>query len=281
MQTVTICAQCQAEDGTLNAALALARIPEEGVIESTCSRGHRSFTVIQQMKFELLSDMAILAIVDGYYRDAIASFIGALERLHEFFVEAMCRKRDIARDVFTAAWKPMGNRSERQLGAFIAAYVLETGEPPKLLPDVQTKLRNDVIHKGKFPERNEVVRFGQAVLACALPILALLKSPSYSIVVAALVREQMYERSKVAWDADLRPATSYIGTFLSLANTEQQTDIEAVVASYASRSEMTRGGQESRALGAIIEAVRNASSQPCHDDQRGEPAMDIQPPVNA
>lgn len=79
MKTFTACMQCQIEDGIPNfSSTKWVRVPDDGMIEHTCDRGHRTFTIVQEMKFEILSDMAIRAIVDGYYRDAIASFIASL-----------------------------------------------------------------------------------------------------------------------------------------------------------------------------------------------------------
>lgn len=249
MKILTICMQCQVESGQPNLlTLALKRIPDDGMIEMTCEKGHRTFTIIQQMKFEILSDMAIKAIVDGYYRDAIASFIGALERLHEFFIEATCRKSGIEGAVYKAAWKTLTNLSERQLGAFIAAHLIETGQVPKLLPQNQTKLRNDVIHKGKFPDRAETVGFGQAVLDCATPILRLLTSELYSSTVQQLVGESLGDRYRIARNTGFVPATYSMSTLLNLGHVAETVDLESAIAAYLKRppleSAVGRRGEE-------------------------------------
>ena len=251
MQTFFTCMQCLVEDCVPNfSSLTKVRIPDDGVLEATCNRGHRTFTIIQQQKFELLSDMAIRAIVDGYYRDAVASFAGALERLHEFFFWATCRKQGVDAPTFDNAWKEMSNQSERQLGAFIGAHLVETGQPPKLLHHSQTKFRNAVIHKGMFPTRDETVRFGQDVSKCALPILRLLKSEPYSAIVQALVFESIRDRSKRAVEAGQRTSTQSINTFLSLANADEHDDVDVAVASYAARPN----------FGVVTDAVRRAAS---------------------
>ena len=104
MQTFSTCMQCQAENGIPNfSSTTMVRIPDDGVIVATCDRGHRTITIIQQTKFKILSDMAIKAIADGYYRDAVASFAGALERLYEFFIRATCRKHAIDALTFNLA----------------------------------------------------------------------------------------------------------------------------------------------------------------------------------
>ncbi len=261
MRIPTICMQCQAEGGGPNfSSLAFVHIPDECVLESTCSRGHRTRTVVQQMKFEMLSDMAIQAIVDGYYRDAIVPFMGSLERLYEFFIEATCRKHGIAPNSFAKAWKEMAAQSERQFGAFVAAFLLEIGEIPTLLSPIITKFRNEVVHKGKFPGREETISFGQDVLECARPILDLLKSEGYSEIVWSLVTEKVDHRRNLDSSAGAPAATCSIGTFFSLTNTEPLTDVEAAVASYAKHPDMARSVAEAQAFGAIVEAIRNAAS---------------------
>jgi hypothetical protein len=55
------------------------------------------------MKFEVLFDLAANAIVDGYYREAIASFAASLERFFEFFVHVACLKQGVEEDVFEKA----------------------------------------------------------------------------------------------------------------------------------------------------------------------------------
>ena len=45
---------------------------------------------------------------------------------------------------------------------------METGSEPALLPDKQMKVRNDVLHNRRLPDRAEAVVFGQAVCDCAV-----------------------------------------------------------------------------------------------------------------
>ena len=62
MRTFTTCMQCQVENGIPNfASLGVQRIPDDGVIELTCDRGHHTFMLIQQAKFEILSELAVTA----------------------------------------------------------------------------------------------------------------------------------------------------------------------------------------------------------------------------
>ena len=266
MQLITSCMRCQAEEGIPNfSALSLMRIPDDGVIELTCNRQHRTFTIIQNLKFELLADLALQAIVDGYYREAISSFTAALERLYEFFVEATGRKNGIGGEVFAVAWKPLANLSERQLGAFVLAHLIETGEPAKLLPQAQIKLRNEVTHKGKFPDHGEAMAFGQAVCDCATPILAQLGSEAYAETVRTLIGERLRDRRKAAAGGQFSAATCAMSTLFCLTQPPQPIDLEAEVTKYADRPDLAQAVRESHALGAVLDLFRDsATSEPAN-----------------
>ena len=52
---------------------------EVGVYRFICHRGHENHMCLQEMKFEILSEMGINALADGYYREAIVAFASCLE----------------------------------------------------------------------------------------------------------------------------------------------------------------------------------------------------------
>lgn len=246
MQTLTTCMQCQVETGFPNfSSLALADIPESGVIEVLCDRGHRTATVIQDTKFEILSEMGIKALVSNSYRDAVSSLAAALERLFEFFVEATCHKRGISAEEFGATWKSMANQSERQLGAFLGTYLLETGEAAKLLPRKQVEFRNAVVHKGRLPNGEETTEFGRAMLACALPVLNVLRSAAYRDTILSLTLERVRVRSAQARAAGLIPSTMSNATPLNLFQESDIPEFDTIVANYAARPDFARHIEDS------------------------------------
>jgi hypothetical protein len=61
-------------------------------------------------------------------------------------------------------WDKMRNQSERQLGAFIAAWVSKFAAAPAVLSDKQARFRNSVIHKGYIPTVQEAIDFAQVVM---------------------------------------------------------------------------------------------------------------------
>lgn len=180
MFVTSFCMQCQAESGVPNfASTKAAVVPDDCVIEHICDRGHQTFTVINNPRYELLAEYAVVAMADGYYREAVASFASAYERLLEDFVRLSCRVRSISTDQFDAAWKPMGRLSERQMGAFSLCWLIEAGESFKHLPAKTVELRNAVIHRGKIPHRSEAIGYGQAVIDHSRPIIEKLHSDAY------------------------------------------------------------------------------------------------------
>jgi hypothetical protein len=171
------CTECSdqiapGESRTVYSRVCLVR--NDGVYEFECPQGHHTTTVLRTPKHEVLYTIGANAFLDGYFRDGIASFAGALERYYEFALRVVSRQKEFAPDAFEAIWKVMSKQSERQFGAFIAVWLLETGKPYTSLPqkeiDKQTNLRNDVVHKGKIPTLEECVDYGQYVLDVVAPI---------------------------------------------------------------------------------------------------------------
>jgi hypothetical protein len=118
-------------------------VEESGLYRMKCDRGHETVTCLQQMKFEVLMDLAAYAITDGYYREAVSSFAAALERFQEFYIRVQCDRQKIAAAGVEAAWKHVSAQSERQLGAFAFAYLGANGTPPPMLSPKDVKFRKD------------------------------------------------------------------------------------------------------------------------------------------
>lgn len=256
MRTFTTCMQCQVETGVPNfESLGIERIPDDGVIELTCNRGHHTYMLIQQTRYELLSELAITALCDGYYREAVASFASALERLYEHYIEVVSRSRGIARDVFVAAWKPLRKLSERQLGAFSMLYLVETGQPFLSLPEKHVSFRNEVIHAGIIPDRKRAIAYGQAVGNCAAPLIAALHTPRYSEVQKNLIVERLRERSEQARAVGASYSTQYIVTPFSFNDSSTGFDLESLLAERAKRPDMAKAVAESHAFAQTLAAL--------------------------
>ena len=131
--------------------------------EYHCPRGHKHRVIIESELYELLFQQAVYCLQDGYYRESIGTFNSALERYFEYALEMLCLKENPKLD-FGAFWKPISKQSERQLGAFYAAYQIVLKEKPEPLDIEKVHLRNEVIHNGKLAAKESAKDFGQYVL---------------------------------------------------------------------------------------------------------------------
>ncbi len=162
-------------DGEPGLVFATVEFRDDGRYECTCPKGHSFVALLQNQIFELLFEIGAYAITDGYYREAISSFTSSLERFYEFFVRSVLLHKKINNAFLDSAWKAVNRQSERQLGAFIFLHLFEFGEPPKLLSERDVQIRNDVIHRGKIPTKQQAMEYGQTVLDLIRPTVARLK----------------------------------------------------------------------------------------------------------
>ena len=148
----------------------------DGVYTVHCSKGHNGKVVLKNLKFELLFDLGINAIGDGYYREAVASITSALERFYEFFIKTVWHAHGLSFEVIETNWKVMANQSERQLGAYVVAYSTSFGEVAPLMSNSQTNFRNSVIHKGEIPTREKTIEYAAAILELIDKVLGKLRA---------------------------------------------------------------------------------------------------------
>lgn len=139
-------------------------VQDSSLYEFECPEGHQSVAVLQTPRHEVLAMIASNAILDGYFRESIASFAASLERFYEFVIRVVCRSKLIQKDNINNFWKLISKQSERQFGSFAMLWTLEMGTPPKTLSTKMIELRNKVIHQGKVPTREECIGYGQEVL---------------------------------------------------------------------------------------------------------------------
>lgn len=140
-------------------------IRDDGLYTGKCPNGHDLLIATQTLRHEMLFEIALNAIVDKYYREAVSSFAASMERYFEFAVRVISNKHTIPTTDFNDAWKELANQSQRQLGAYIILYLIEFGKLPKLLTNNMTTLRNNIVHKGLLPDREKALEFGKDVYA--------------------------------------------------------------------------------------------------------------------
>lgn len=192
---VTVCPVCGGENRV--------EFADSSVHDVTCGAcGARSCVFVRKQKFEVLFDLGTRALMDGYAREAVASFAAALERFFEFYVRAFALERaaDSAQEfgealgVLEGTWRHVASQSERQLGMFALAYLLREGREPEFLTAkaLGAEFRNRVIHRGYLPRRAEVEEYAALVFGLIDRLLS--GMGPVGVMQAELVQEQAFAR---------------------------------------------------------------------------------------
>jgi hypothetical protein len=142
--------------------VALGELDETGVIYAECAASHRTAIIYDARRYEVLLRSAGRALLSGFANEAIASLAAALERAYEFYIRVICRRHSIDDKEIAAAWKEVGNQSERQLGAFGFLYLLDNGKPLLLNKKIH-EIRNRIVHQGRIAKESDAREFGSLV----------------------------------------------------------------------------------------------------------------------
>lgn len=138
-------------------------ITDDGVYKVICKNGHQSIQLIRNEKYEILFDLGMLALNNGFSREAVSSLASSLERFYEYSIRVFLKGLEIGTDEVEKTWKLVSSQSERQLGAFYFLYLSMFKETPISFPNKQTSFRNNVIHKGYIPSEKEVFEYAEEV----------------------------------------------------------------------------------------------------------------------
>ena len=154
------------DQAILDVPVPLTRLSDNGEYEVKCGKGHESSVILDNVKFELLFEIGLNAIVDGYPREAVSSFASALERFYEFYWRVVMNHQGIIKDAIDSSWKPLSKMSERQVGAYVTAAALLTKTAPTLLnTNKEVPFRNKIIHNGYVPTDEEAISFGNVIMS--------------------------------------------------------------------------------------------------------------------
>lgn len=146
--------------------------------ELTCEKGHKVTFILKNKSFELLFEMGLYALQDGYAREAVTNFAAAIERFHEFCIRVLSHEFGIDEQTkiggtntwmtdrgfgneYKKAWNELSRQSERQLGAFVALYLVAFKRSPVLMSNKDIEFRNNITHKGVFPTYDQALKYAQ------------------------------------------------------------------------------------------------------------------------
>ncbi|WP_214516260.1 hypothetical protein, partial [Aliivibrio fischeri] len=120
------CVVCLDEGKAMADTMQLVDVIDSRVYPLKCADGHETLVFLSEYKFQVLFEVGLNAIKDGYYREAVSSFAAALERFYEHFIKTVLFRKE-GSEQLENCWKMVSNQSERQLGAFIFLYLSEIG----------------------------------------------------------------------------------------------------------------------------------------------------------
>jgi hypothetical protein len=159
------CVRCVHERPGVEPPRIVGEIVEGGIVSASCPNGHATTYLLMDPLFEWLFEIGCLALLDGYHREAVIGFGTSLERFYEFCLKVLLARRDVDREAVGKLWDQLQKQSERQLGAFMATYVAETGKSYSMLTARDITLRNDVTHKGLIPTFKRASEYGATALS--------------------------------------------------------------------------------------------------------------------
>jgi hypothetical protein len=216
--------ECLREFGKPTEEFHKVEFRDDGCYEITCTYGHETTTILQQQKFEVLFEIGAHAVLDGYYREAVSSFTSSLERFYEFSLRVFLENASKSDLLFQSCWKKVASQSERQLGAFTFLWASNFGEPPELLSNVQVSFRNEVIHKGKIPSKEEAIQYGNSVLSVIRPKIIAMQG-RFSQEISKVIFYHLCD-CQAALDSQRCVTTMGIPTLVGLMSAEQNKTIE-------------------------------------------------------
>jgi hypothetical protein len=140
-----------------------ADITESWELTFTCFFGHEIKFELHQHKFQILFEMGLQALVEGYCREAVSNIASAIERFYEFSILVFCKRLGLDKETFESAWKDMKKHSERQLGAYHMLYVSCLKHPTNYIKNDIVNFRNKIIHNGYIPSYEEALKYTEEV----------------------------------------------------------------------------------------------------------------------
>lgn len=171
-------------------------VQDKNLYRATCPKGHQLVAILSNHPYELLFESGLEALSDGYLRESVSSFAAALERLYEFSIRVQLTAANVNANELEAMWKAVASQSERQLGMYVGLRTLKEGKQPTVLTQSQSKFRNDVIHKGYFPDLQEAFEFGEVVFRLILDeVLRLDECSKDAVVIQAQYHQEKAYKS--------------------------------------------------------------------------------------
>jgi hypothetical protein len=227
--------------------------------EARCNYGHVTSIYLEEQRFEILFEVGAHAILDEYFREAIASFTASLEQFYEFAIRCFVKRSAVELEAAGASWKEVANSSERQHGAFVYLWLTHFKSNPDVLSNKLREFRNDVIHKGVIPEKKRAIWYGDQLLSLVIPQLAVMMAEFEDEILE--IKHETYQK----FCDQLEPVLTIAGgTIVSTTNFKPDlTALEGELRRLEEYNEMMRvyvDGRETVASGQGIRQSEDADN---------------------
>lgn len=197
----------------------MAEVLDDLTYEALCPYGHNIVSTLAHQKFEILFECGLVALIDGYTREAVGNFVASYERFHEFCIRVFMKKKAISQEQFDKTWCFVKNQSERQLGSFYFLFLSELGSSPPNTIERNSTERNNVIHKGKLCRSEEAKKYAEDIFNYIKQILQQLNNTCKNEVENIIHEDNCSRQAKIG----IASSTNWNSIF-SLPSSEKTTE---------------------------------------------------------
>ena len=141
----------------------LVELNDEGVYSFNCPKNHTQWVFTFEEIFQILYDLGVRSLCDGYTREAVASFATSLERYYEYIIKLFLLSEDVNDETLENYWNIILKQSERQYGAYLSLYCNKTKKPPNIQSNKWVEFRNKIIHYGHIPSEIKTLEYAQYI----------------------------------------------------------------------------------------------------------------------
>lgn len=198
----------------------LEQFNDKNYYEVECSNGHKTNLIIQNEMYEIHFDFGIIFFDKEMYRPAFLEFVAAFESFIQYGNIYMLG--DGTYKEYEEMLSSVVKLSERQLGGFLYQYYNNFRKKAPIR-SVMATLRNDVIHNGHFPTKDETKKYGEYVLNFIRTSLMDLSTMQSSVIQNFGMTEMLLDKKfgeivrsqQGRDDAVISNTTMTVGTILS------------------------------------------------------------------
>ena len=173
MKVRLVCMTCVSEANVIGEQYKL-EFNDQNLYTFMCKNGHKTQTFLQECRYLMLFDTALLALEMGMPDLAIIRAYSAIESFEVFLIKLYCHHVKMNSDILKRITKDT-HLSERKRGAFFLTIHLINNEFEALFPEIPNlpelaNKRNKAAHSGVLYSHEEAKDYCQIVLSFLLKV---------------------------------------------------------------------------------------------------------------